>query len=323
MVKMPMDIEERFTAPPRWRWDYLQCPDRGTSGHKIRYGFCHAANPQALVVIAPGRTQTSEEYFELARDFLKRGFSAAVMDWQGHGDSYRLNNDPTRHHSYGFDADITDFGLFVDHLNAIDEFHALPRILVAHSMGGNISLRYLAAHNTPFICGIMIAPMLGIRMNGFFQCLATPLLHFTQYLGLETCHAPTQGRWSETTYDVVKHILTSDPVRQDIQKFWFKRYPELQCGGVTYGWIDEALKSCDILKDPATARAIETPLFFALAEKEQIVSNSSAQNMIDLLPHAAVETIDGAHHVIHAERDPIRNRLLQSMDSFIQKHLPL
>lgn len=312
-----MVLEERFTQPQDWQWDNF----KNAHDYRLRYGFCTVAKPRGLVVFAPGRTETSEEYFEIARDYLKRNFAVAVLDWQGQGLSYRYGDDNTRHHSEGFHADVDDFSQWLSVLNAKHGFQNLPKILVAHSMGGNITLRYMADHPDTFQCAVMVAPMLGIKMSAVLNIISSPALHLAQKMGWMNERAPGQLPWSETFYDTMKPFASSDTIRRDVQKFWYLENPALRCGGVTYGWFGEAMNSIRILHQKDTAQKITTPTLFAIAGSEKVVSNKGIYTTVNHMPN--VETIEfkGAQHKIIMECDLIRDRLLHAMDGFIDKYL--
>lgn len=287
----------------------------------MRYGFCAVSRPRGLVVLAPGRTETSEEYFEMARDFLKRDFAVAVLDWQGQGLSYRFGDDNTRHHSEGFTGDVDDFSRWISVLDRKHGFAGYPKILVAHSMGGNITLRYLADHPETFQCAIMVAPMLGISMNGFITLISAPVLHLAEKMGWMDRHAPGQLPWSETFYDTTKAFISSDPVRREVQKYWYLDNPDLRCGGVTYGWLGEALKSIRVLHKRETAEKITTPTLFAISGKDRVVSNKGIYKTLRGMKRAEAIEFKGAQHKIIMECDLIRDRLFHAMDAFIDKYL--
>lgn len=275
------------------------------------------------MIVASGRTQTAEEYFETIRDFMAWGYSVAIMDWQGQGGSYRIGDDRSRQHSNGFQDDIDDFALFLDKLNAVDEFQKLPRVLFAHSMGGNISLRYLADHPEAFKCGIIVAPMLGIKMHKFLDTIAGPVLKTVNALNMFEKHAPGQSEWSETIADIAMPFLSSDPERRVIQKYWYLKNPELQCGGVTFGWVKEAFNSIDILKSKDVRQNITTPLFIAVAEKDMVVCNTSTQEFAAKVPNATSKIYAGSQHVIQAEKDDIRKPFMADVKQYVEKHLSL
>lgn len=318
-----MDLEQRFTAPRGWQWDYFFCENRKGDDHKIRYGFCHAANPKGLIVIAPGRTQTAEEYFELARDYLKQNFSIAVMDWQGQGGSYRIGGDNRRHTSNGFHDDVLDFEMFTEKLGAIDEFQKLPRVLFAHSMGGHLSLLYMLKHPESFDCAIMVAPMFGIKLGAITHFFADSVLATARFFNMSEHHALGQGEWSDLKHKITAPFISSDVARRDVQKYWFTKYPELRCGGVTYNWIDKALASCTALSANNDLQSLNIPMLFALGGKDMVVENKSTLNIADKLPLSEIKTYPESQHVIQAECDNIRKVLIKDCTRFVEKHLSL
>lgn len=312
-----MALEERFTAPKDWQWDNFNNAD----GKPLRYGFCHAANPKGAIIFATGRTETAEEYFETARDFLKRDFSVAVLDWQGQGLSYRWGDDNTRQHSNGFQNDIDDFAQYLSVLNNKHGFNDLRKVLVAHSMGGNITLRYMADNPDTFDCAMMVAPMLGIKMSAFLNIITKPVLNFMRCKGRLDHHALTQNAWSEKLFNVTKPLLSTDPIRRELQKYWYLKTPELQCGGVTYDWLAEALISMRALNDKDIAGKITTPTLFLLGGSDRVVSNDDTKKIVAMMPHTETITYRGAQHNMLKERDDIRNAMFNDMDRFIDKYL--
>ena len=317
------ELETRFTAPDGWQWDYFNCPDRTDFGHKIRYGYCMAKNPKGVAVIASGRTQTAEEYFEFTRDLLNHGFSVAIMDWQGQGGSYRFNNDNTRHHSNGFDNDVRDFELFLQKIKSVKALANLPQILFAHSMGGNITLHHMAEYQPPWQCAMMIAPMIDIKIPALLKPLAGTIIRTVNKLGRLASYAPGFKAWSPITHKLAAPFISSDPVRRDIQRYWFENHPELQCGGVTYGWLQQALKSIKALKHSTPLQATKSPILFATAARDAVVVNNATIKLADKISSAKAVSIEKSQHCILMERDDIRDVLKAYMDAFIEKHLHL
>ena len=312
-----MDIQSLLTPPDNWRWDYFE----SRNGDRLRYGFTIPKNPKALIVLAEGRTETAEEYFEIIRRFYSQGYAVAIMDWQGQGLSYRYNNDNSRHHSEAFEVDIDDFSEFLNILDTNTDLASLPKILIAHSMGGNITLRYMADHPDTFRCALMIAPMLGLKPKWMVRLLALPLLALATRFRFLDKYAIGQMKWNEMVANKAKYFVSSDPVRREIQPHLFKTRPELQCGGVTYGWVKEALKSITLLQSPNIAKRITTPTLFAIAGKDRVIDNDKAYTLMTFMPHAATVYIKNAMHQIHQETDLIQTPLWEAFETFLQKHL--
>jgi len=307
------DVSHLLTPPENWQWAEFFNKNK----QKIRYGWNVPNNAKALIIIAEGRTETIEEYFETIRDFNARGYACAIMDWQGQGLSYRLTDDNSRQHSIGFDQDISDFDEFLGRLNS-----DLPKILFAHSMGGNITLRYMADNSDMFKCAYLSAPMLGLNPKRIIKYAAKAILNFaTRFKWLEK-YAIGQTRWNERFANLAKYKVSSDPVRREVQPYLFKTRPELRCGGVTFGWLNEALKSIEQLHTPVLCARITAPVFMAIGEKDIVVDNAGLGLTASLLPNCETRIFAKSQHQIHRERDVIRNKLMQSFYSFCEKHLP-
>lgn len=318
-----MTLENRFTAPQDWQWGTFNNPLRADMGHHIRYGFCKAANPKSLAVIAPGRTETSEQYFEFIRDLLARNFSVIIMDWQGQGGSYRYNGDNSRQTSMGFDYDLDDFDAFYQMIDTVDDFAALPKCLIAHSMGGHLTMRYLVTHPNHFKCAVMVAPMIGIKMSSLVEPIAHSITSIAGLFGQSNQYAPGFQSWSPTVHDTFKSLISSDETRREVQKYWYDNNASLQCGGVTYGWLHEALKSIQNLKGSPLLSDINIPILFTIAEDDAVVSNNATIELAKRIPNAVLENIPESQHGIIMERDEIRNTFLRTFDGFTQKHLHL
>lgn len=299
-------------APPD-QWQFSTFFNR--HGKLFRWGWNCPQNAKGLVVLTEGRTECIEEYFEIIRDLNARGYACAIMDWQGQGLSWRYFDDQTRHHSEGFHLDVEDFEAFMGVVEQQEAIQSLPKFLLAHSMGSAITLRYMALHHQVFQSAFLIAPMLGLEPRNLIRYGAKMILRAVKSFDFLHKHAPGQGAWSETFYALTMHKISGHKQRRNIQRHLFKTRPELQCGGVTFGWLDEALKTIEILNDSRITGAISTPVVMALAGQEAVVDNAGAYRVAALIPHCKILHYDDAQHQIHRETDTIRNQLLQDIES--------
>lgn len=306
-------IKQTLLPPNDWQWgDFLNVHHQ-----KIRFGYNVPKNARALIILAQGRTECIEEYFELIRDLNGQGYACAIMDWQGQGESYRFNDDNTRHHSNGFEHDIHDFECFLGQLTDLK----LPRVLVAHSMGGNIMLRYLMDHHADFQCAYLIAPMLGLNPPWLMRYIAPFILKIMTMRGRLDRYAWGQKRWSKTLAHIAKYKVSSDPVRREKQPYLFEHYPQLQCGGVTWGWLKSSLSSIAILHTKSNVATIQTPCHIAIAGRDVVVDNKATKKVVSLVNGASYEVFHKSEHQIHIEKDEIRKKILTSMYQYIEKHL--
>jgi lysophospholipase len=311
------DLLPLLEEPIQWQWGELYNKD----GQKIRYGWNAPENARGLIVIAEGRTEVIEEYFENIRDYNAQGFACAIMDWQGQGMSYRYFDDNSRHHSEGFNHDMEDFAFLQNELDLNPNLQNLPKILFAHSMGGNLSLRYLAEHDHDFKCAVLSAPMLGLRPRRFIKYFGNVILQSIAKLGWNGRYAIGQSAWNEAFCQITKHKVSSDIIRQNLQPYLFKTRPELRCGGVTYGWVAHALESIYLLQRKKYCQKIKLPVFMGIAKKDVVVDNFMALKTARNLPQCEVHFYEGSQHQIHREKDEIRNEFMKDMITFINSHL--
>ena len=312
-----MDLDSLLTPPDQWKWQDLQNKD----GKPIRCGWNCPDNAKALIVLVEGRTEVIEEYFEMIRDLNAHGYACAIMDWQGQGLSYRYFDDNGRHHSEGFDKDIDDFKIFMDVLSKQDHFKTLPKVMLAHSMGGTITLHYIAHNPDIFKCAYLTAPMLGLNPKRFIKYAGAAILNTAAKVNWLEKHAFGQVAWNETIANIAKFKVSGDPVRRELQAHLFKANPKLRCGGVTFGWVAEALKSISFLHDPTFCKKITIPVFIAIAEKDIVVDNDGSHKTAALLPTCEKHVFKNAEHQIHRERDDIRDKFTKSFITFIEKFL--
>ncbi len=308
-------IEDRFLEPYGWRWHYL----KNRQGRKLRFGtaFPDSRLPSAVVVILPGRNEYAEKYFEVALDLLKRNLSVWIIEWQGQGLSDRfIPKHPQRCHAPSFTQHVDDLHEFileyVKHACVHPDVGRIPMVMLAQSMGANIGLRYLHAHPGMFESATLCAPMLDIP--AVHEIPAGPLVARVMSLIAGKSYAFGQKDWlpEENTY-------SSDPVRSKIYNAWLQENPSLRSGGVTFGWVYNALASCVFLQKPEILQAIKTYCLIAIAGKETLVDNDAIRQAAAHLPHAKLLELPEAAHEIMMERDEIRGKFLDAFMLLIKE----
>jgi len=157
---------------PFWSRHVATNPQDGYRPRFSRFGC--APGPRGSVVIAPGRTEASVEYFETAIDLATRGFGPAyVVDHRGQGLSPRLLPDPHKGHVERFEDYIDEFEAVLDairgDLETMDAGAAVPLCFESNSMGGAIGLGHLqrVGDDGPFAAAALLGPMLHVSYLGF------------------------------------------------------------------------------------------------------------------------------------------------------------
>lgn len=317
----PPDLEPRFLPPEGWRWHVFEY-----RGRKIRFGTVSPKDsvPDGAVVCLEGLSEYGEKYFEIAHDLLARNLSVWVMDWQGQGKSHRHLRNPQARYARDFQDDVDDLSHFINEYVMPAAVHPdvgrLPLVMLAHSMGSNIGLRYLHQNPGVFSCAAFSAPMLAIAaLEAVPRLLRTPLTWLFKTMAGQ-CYVPGGRDWSKDVRETpALNIFSDDPVRMKVHNTWCIFDPALRVGNVVWAWLYAAGRSCAYLQKPDVMRAIETPSLIALAGKEHLLDNRRIREAVAHMPHATILELAESKHEIFMERDAIRGAFFENFDALLKK----
>lgn len=306
-------LEDRFLEPPGWRWGTFE----NKNGRTLRFGFVSPPGKiDATVIILPGRNEYAEKYFETARDLLENNLAVWILEWQGQGLSRRfIERHPQRCHSTSF----------IHHADDLHEFIAAhvkpvaPPVMLAHSMGANIGMRFLCKYPGIFAAAAMTSPMFGIPAVS--KIPAAPFVTFALSLLAGKNYAFGQKDWSEEDENDGEAVLSFDPARSKIYHAWLRGNPSLRSGGATFGWIYNAFSSCRFLQRPGVMESIRTPCLVGVAGKESIVDNNAIRNAASRLPRVRLLELPESGHEILMERDDTRNQFLRAFLVLVRENL--
>ncbi len=307
-------IEPRFRAPDGWQFADFAADD----GVRLRYG--HAAPPGGgsnVCVILPGFAEFSEKYFETIRDMLARDIEVFILDWRGQGGSERLLEDSNKAHATDFGQQVGDLDKFMTEI-VEPAVNGRPVFGQAHSFGGHCLIRFLQEHPGRFDFAAMTAPMLDIGLTGWQRVLARPLARMAVRLGLGGRYIPGAGPWEPSDKrGTADSIHSHDPVRDGLETAWYSHRPDLRIGGMTYGWLDSAFRSIDLINQENRLKGIETPVMIAMPGNEQLVSKEAQERAARLMPNAKLHRVPGAKHELWIEADRFRKGWLDVFTEFV------
>lgn len=314
-------LETHFTQPDNWRTGSFTHPK---TGHTITFaaGYPDGATPDGVVVILPGLSEFIEKYYETARDLMQRNLSVWIIDWPYQGRSSRFKQNPHKRHSNGFSAEVQDLHqLLSDYIIPTamrGDIGRLPLIMLGHSMGGHIGLRYLLKHPGIFKAAAFSAPMLGIRdISTYPHWLLLPVLELLRPFWKSYIPGGTDWRALSRKSDG-SDIFSSDPVRDSLHNHWCKTDPALQVGSPTIRWVYEAIRSCAHIHK--RLNDISLPVLLAEAGKDTLVCNKTIRRAAQYIPQVTLLTLPKARHEILMEKDEIRIAFLEAFDKLLKDH---
>ncbi len=303
-------LEPRFQQPEGWQCRYLP-----RDGYTLRYGFLESGRANAkTIVVLPGLSEFCEKYFELTHDMVAQGHNVLIVDWRGQGLSSRYFADaPHKRHSQGFDNDARDLQAVI--ADSPFDPQDTDFVMMAHSMGGNIGLRFLDMFSDTFNAAAFSAPLIGLHaLEHWSDTLSWMLTHgFKQFAG--ESYAFGGGDWEPYSRDMNSHVFFScDTARSAVHNVWMKHNPDLQVGHVTNRWISDAQDSCVYIRHKLDVGLLSLPTLFSVAGHDQLVDNGAIRDFSRRLPHSQLIEFPQARHEIWMEREEIRQNFL---DNFI------
>ncbi len=288
----------------------------GARGVKLRVLTAPAAGPaRGSVIVAPGRTEFIEKYFEVAGELVERGFCVFVIDWRGQGLSGREVADSQKGHFRSLDDAVSDLSAI---LGALGEKLPKPWLLLAHSMGGGISLRALQLRKLDVVAAAFSSPMWGVPS---VTVPAALLARSSRAIGAGGAFAPgVQKRWTREAFEgncvtncEVRHQRTQDLIAAD---------ERLALAGPTLGWVAAVADAFAAFRKPGAVEHIDVPVLLCSAGDEKLVDNRAHAAICARLPRCQRLVFEGAQHEILMERDAVRARFWEAFDALADKAAP-
>jgi lysophospholipase len=288
----------------------------GRGGVKVRVLTAPARGPaRGSVIVAPGRTEFIEKYFEVIRELQARGFAVFCIDWRGQGLSGREVDNGLKGHFVSFDDPVNDLSTA---LKLLADKLPRPHIGLAHSMGGAILLRALQTRRIELDAAAFTAPMWGLPGLKDFQ---KKYARFMVSLGLGGTFAPNvEKKWKRENFK--RNPVTNDKERHSRCQGLIAEEPRLALAGPTIGWVAAAADAIEGFQVPGALAHLRIPILVATAADEQLIDNASHDEVIHNLPDATHITIAGAKHEILMERDDKRAEFWTAFDSLTERVVP-
>jgi len=287
-----------------------------SDNYSLRYGIWHSdkAASRGTVILLSGRTEFMEKYAEIIGELQQRGFDVYSFDWRGQGLSSRMLSNRHKGFVKTYDDYSSDLAVFVDKI--VKPQAVSPLIILAHSMGGHIALRYLYKHQGAIERAILVSPMIDILTSPFPRWFAKGITRIAGKAGWDQDYAVGSGDYSPEDEKFEGNLLTSDPARFMDEKRAIKENPDLALGGVTYGWLSASFASIDILAAPGFGKEITIPILMVSAGSDKIVSLEAQKSICARLQQCRSKVIPKARHEILKETDAVRSVFWDEFDKF-------
>lgn len=282
-------------------------------GQKISCSKYVLPDAKRIVVISHGFTESKEKYSEVIYYFLQLGCSVWILDHCGHGQSYRLNRDPSLVHVDTFQRYILDF--LALSRKAKFEQPTLPMVVYAHSMGGAVAV--MSAEQEPDLYDglILTSPMIRAKTGAIPYIMARELAdtectlrHNKQYV---VGHEPYHDEKFEEA------VSTSKP-RFEYYQNLRRSKRHLQTFAASYGWFKAAALAEDYMF--AHADQIRIPVLLLQCYQDSVVNNSRQMDFLEALdkaPEIYLAIIKNSKHEMYSSTNDVLEKYWEAMVPFI------
>ena len=312
---------------PAPQTDFLKARD----GAKLRYAHWKAApdKRRGLILYLNGRTEFIEKTIDTYAILQRSGFDIWTFDWRGQGLSNRQLDDPGKGHITDYQHYLDDLRQVVDDIMGIRSADA-PTILLAHSMGGHIGLRFLHDHPGLFDQAVMSAPMIDISVNrawlrhlnrliigfGFGKRYALGTGRF-QPIYINPADPKDNGRLDDYKLQIARYqALSCDAEKRMRIEQMLRDDPRLCLGGPTADWLEATFRSINITWSKGYAEAIDTPTLLVGGGRDTVVETARQQEMAGRLKKGRFHLIEDGAHELLVECDDIRQGFFRAFSEF-------
>jgi lysophospholipase len=271
--------------------------DERVKGQPIYYEHYRAENPKAVIVISHGFTETIRKFRECIYYMLQAGYEVWGLDHRGHGQSFRLNDNPCVVHAARFED-------YVDDLRHLTETRVrpaagtLPLYLYCHSMGGCIGARVLESAPELFQKAVLSAPMMGVNLGKIPEPVALAMLR-VKGAGAKAREplSPVAG-FTETEKDFEASAASSFcRYRYNLRVKQAER--QYQTCAASMGWIREALQACNRVCSRRETAKIRVPVLLLQAGRDTFVKNSAQDLFASRVPSCELRRYPALKHELY------------------------
>lgn len=286
---------------------------QNAQNRRVKFFYLTKAENKKTLVIVPGRSEPAIKYAEVAYDMKDKGVDIFIIDHQGQGESERLLKDSNKGHVVNFEDYIKDFSQFMSLVNKIK--NNPDKFLLAHSMGGAISARYLSGTQWMFKKAVLIAPMMKLNTDPYSELVARLYSKTLVAVGKGANYAPGYGPYNPEEDNFETNPFTSSFARHNMSRHIFTTWPHLAVGGPTARWVHESLKTTK--KIDRIPYATKT-LMFQAGQDEIVVNDRQTSFCIHHKATCELHHIPESKHEILMEKDSIRTPVMNQISSFFE-----
>jgi alpha-beta hydrolase superfamily lysophospholipase len=264
----------------------------GRAGNELHVQVWETDAPRAVIVLAHGYGEHIGRYGYVAARLNDAGYLVVGADHQGHG---RSGGRPGQ---ISFEQAVADVDTVVASQAAIHP--QLPVVLLGHSMGGGIALRYALAHPERLDGLILSGPLVWVDANPLTKIIGSLIARVCPRLPL---------------VELDPALVSRDPEVVEA----YKADPLVRHKPIPAGAAAEFVRHANTILDDAEDITLPTLLLWGTADG--LCPPVGARTLADALGAADLSTrsFDGLYHEIFNE--PERDVVLDAVVTWLALHV--
>jgi lysophospholipase len=290
---------------------------KGDDGNDLYYEQFINEGSKAHIVVAHGYTDAACKFDEMVYYFLKSGYSVSLMEYRGHGYSYRNTDDMSKVTIGSFDEYLDDFKLFMSDVvePAVAEDEKL--FIYAHSMGGGLAAMLLEEDSTMFDAAVLSSPMMEILFDGIPANLVGLITNAYNLFGLGEEYILGNGPY-DGEYSFEDSSYTCEVKYAYIQKQ--KENSEYyRTNGGSFAWLKAAVNATKSIRKNADKYTTDTLLF--QAGLDSTVGANGQNEFATKASNVQLITVSGSKHNILFAQNSIFIPYMNTILEFFEEHL--
>jgi acylglycerol lipase len=285
------------SKPERLFMTHIEGRIDGCAGLTIYWQAWRIDAPRAVVVLAHGLGEHSGRYRHVAEALNAVGCSVYAMDHRGHGQSA------------GPRAYIDRFANVVDDMDQVADLArkacpGKPVLLLGHSMGGALALRYALKHQEKLAGLILSGPAVALDgASALVRSIAKLMALVAPKVGMLQVAPERVSRDAAVVAD-----YASDPL--------------VAHGKVPARTIGELVKFVEVL--PGMLPALRLPLLVLHGEQDQLAGVGGSEMVVQRVSSAdkTLTVYPELYHEIFNELPDDRARVLKDLTDWVSAHVP-
>lgn len=274
-------------------------------------------DPTVSITIVHGLGEFFAKYYEYVWYLNQAGCKVFFLEQRGHGYSEGKIPEPDLVYIDDYATYVEDLNIFTNQI-VIPQSKSMPRLVLAHSMGGAVTTRFLEMHPEVFQAAILSSPMLKMKAGNINRFVETILRIYVALFGLNKKLAFNQKRFNP---DPVFEISSArSRARFDYQLKFRREDEHYQTTGVTFGWALASIKvHRDIFKD---IDKIRIPIDLFTAGQDHLIDPAGYELFAQKVNDLRIHPYENSRHEIFNSDDNDREKYFSEVIKIINGYQP-